>query len=66
VKFGVKRGGLKKFGEMLMEVLEIEKERKREDVSSRMKKKKHNHGQKTLTTAWADSPQAVVLTTGSP
>jgi len=32
VKFGVKKGGLKKLGEMLMEVLEREGEEEREGV----------------------------------
>ena len=47
-------------------VLARENERKREEVSSRMKKKKRNHSQtqKTLTTASVDSPRAVVFTTG--
>ena len=56
-EIGVKRGGLKKLGEMLMEVLEREGVKEREELSI-MKKKNRSHGQKIVTTAWTVSPRA--------
>jgi len=64
VKFEVKRGGLKKLGEMLMEVLERGVEERQ--GLSRMKKKNRSHGQKYVTTAWRVPQRAVVFTMGNP